>query len=152
VPAAALDRKLTAQLPSPAFSAALARCAEIQAIVERACEKSGLTLRKGKGVPTKLARVTDTDIKVCQELMLLGVTPQIAACRAFRIHPVTFNKWMDEGRKTDAPPVQQAFYFAMRDAALVARMVCESRVFEENPEAWLMRGPGGRTQPDEPGE
>ena len=131
-----------------AFAIALERCKHIVEVVK----KADVDIRPGSSeVPAKLASITNGQLEVCKELILSGVSAQVAACKAFRIHPLTFNSWMEQGAKPQGPLVHRDFFLAIRDAVFMARAVAESRVFIENPEGWLMRGPGGRSLPGEPG-
>ena len=108
-------------------------------------------LRRGKPLPLKLRKVTEADLIICRDLILQGVTPQTAVCRVREIHPKTYNRWMEEGSSPDSPPAQREFFLAVKRAAWTARAVAESRVWGSAPDAWLMRGPGGRSTKDEPG-
>lgn len=130
-----------------AFAAALHRAQEIEEIVKRAIP----TIRAGKRPPVKIASITVQQMEACVELIESGVTPATAALNCFNIHPVTFKRYMEEGAREDGPILQREFYLAMRSAQARARAIAESRVFIEQPDTWLMRGPGGRTRDDEEG-
>lgn len=59
------------------------------------------------------------------------------ACRAAGVNSTTFRTWL----KRDEPEFK-AFIRAFRQAEAEARSDAEARVFAENPEFWLMKGPG----------
>ena len=70
------------------------------------------------------------------------------AARACGIHPSTLRRWKKRGRREPGP--YREFAEDLEAALGEARVIAESRVFSENPLAWLRWGPG-RERPDEPG-
>lgn len=101
------------------------------------------------GRPSKLTTETQT---VIVEATSRGCYAHVVA-RAAGISPSTFHAWMkageDEERRIEqgeAPDPAAAalleFSEAVNRARAVARGYAESRVWETNPEAWLMKGPG----------
>lgn len=130
-----------------AFAQALSRCKAIADIAKSAVPD----IKRGRVVPHSLANISTGQLEAARALIATGVSPQVAACRCFNIHPVTFNRWMEEGSSPQGPIVHRDFYLAIKQAMWDARAIAESRVFIENPEAWLMRSPMTRSTVDEPG-
>jgi hypothetical protein len=98
------------------------------------------------GAPTKLtAELT----KVICDLVEGGVFPHIAA-QASSISRRTYFNWMAEGEENEEGPHGE-FARRVNIAKALARSKAELKVFEGDPTAWLLRGPGRHRGEQDPG-
>lgn len=99
--------------------------------------------------PSGIERITKEQWKDCRTMIIGGTSPHVAAQLAFGISPYKFSEWMKLGR--DEGGLYYEFYQHIKAAELQARAVAESRVYVEDPELWLLKGPVGKTKPSDPG-
>jgi hypothetical protein len=132
--------------------------------VDNAPEGSAhLDLDMMRMLSTQLGRrthLTPEVTKVVSKFVMAGAYDYVAA-QSVGITRRTFYNWMARGEDAEEREdngvilsledrLYLDFYCAIRQARAKARLLAETRVREEDPYKWLMKGPG-RERPGEPG-
>lgn len=95
--------------------------------------------------------ITREQWQAFNDLVLVGVTPHVAAQQTFFCSAQAFAKWMRDGAQAPDGTLLGEFYRAVTAVKASARAIAEVKVYFTNPLVYLTQGPGGRPDADEPG-